>query len=357
MNTLAVLLPAPYAPPDHAYVVSADGLRTDSHGSAPSALLPKSARQQVVAVVPSAQLSWHRVTLPRGGQKADTPRLRAVLGGLLEERLLDDIELLHFAVEPHARTGAPVWVAVCDRAWLRASLKALESAGHHVSRIVPEAAPLPARDDGADSADTGPALKVTITGTPEKVLITVASAEGVTTMPLASAAIALGGLDAAQSASTLIAAEPAVAAQAEQAMGRTVPLQPAAERWLEAARGHWDLAQFDFANAGRDRAAARLSAILRDAWMSPRWRAARWGAAALVAANLVGLNAWAWKEKTQLDARKTEVRSILTQTFPDVKVVIDAPIQMSREVERLRQSSGNASGRDLETLLSVTGAA
>lgn len=352
MNTLAVLLPAPYAPPDHAYVVSADGLSPASHGSAPPALLPKSARQQVVAVVPPGQLSWHRATLPRGGSKPDTPRLRAVLAGLLEERVLDDVDLLHFALEPQARAGEPVWVAVCDRAWLRASLKLLEESGHHVTRIVPEIAPLPPASDGSL-----PVARVLVSGTPEQAWITVASADGVTTLPLACAALALGRLDAAQTAAAAVAAEPVVAAQAEEALGRTVPLQQAAERWLDAARASWNLAQFDFANAGRDRAAARLSAVLRDVCAAPRWRAVRWGAGVLVAANLAGLNAWAWQEKSRLEARKAEVQGILTRTFPDVRVVIDAPVQMSREVARLRQSSGDASRRDLETLLSATGAA
>ena len=40
-----------------------------------------------------------------------------------------------------AAPGAPVWVAVCDRAWLRSALQALEAAGGRSSRIVPEFAP------------------------------------------------------------------------------------------------------------------------------------------------------------------------------------------------------------------------
>ncbi|RYX94354.1 MAG: general secretion pathway protein GspL [Comamonadaceae bacterium] len=352
MNTLAVLLPASRNTADHAYAVSADGASMASHGSAPPALLPKTARQQVVAVVPAALLSWHRVVLPRGAHKPDTPRLRAVLGGLLEERLLDDVDALHFAIEPHAKPGSPVWVCVCDRAWLQGSLKALEGAGHHVTHVVPELSPLP---EGADGEL--PIPRVHVTGTPEQPRIQVASSQGVTGMPLAHAQIALAGLTTEQSSTIEVVAEPQVAGEAEKALGRTVSLMQAPERWLDAARSPWDLAQFDFANAGRDRAAARFSAALRDAWAGPRWRAARWGAGVLVAANLVGLNVWAVNEKSRIEARKAEVRNLLTLTFPDVKVVIDAPVQMSREVARLRQSSGNASNRDLEALLSAVGGA
>jgi general secretion pathway protein L len=70
-----------------------------------------------------------------------------------------------------------------------------------------------------------------------------------------------------------------------------------------------------------------------------------------VGANLIGLNAWAWKERASLDGKREAVRGALTQTFPHVKVVVDAPIQMQREVALLRQSTGVASGRDFEALL------
>jgi general secretion pathway protein L len=49
------------------------------------------------------------------------------------------------------------------------------------------------------------------------------------------------------------------------------------------------------------------------------------------------------------------VRNLLTQTFPGVKVVVDAPVQMEREVTVLRQATGAASGSDLESMLSALG--
>jgi general secretion pathway protein L len=42
---------------------------------------------------------------------------------------------------------------------------------------------------------------------------------------------------------------------------------------------------------------------------------------------------------------------MLTQSFPQVKVVVDAPVQMEKEVAALRQVTGAASGRDLEAML------
>ncbi|WP_295852779.1 GspL/Epsl periplasmic domain-containing protein, partial [uncultured Xylophilus sp.] len=86
------------------------------------------------------------------------------------------------------------------------------------------------------------------------------------------------------------------------------------------------------------------------------WRAARWGAGLLVGAQLVGLNAWAWKEKTALDRQEAAVRGLLTATFPTVRVVVDAPVQMERELAQLRQSTGAAGSGDLETLLAAAAA-
>jgi general secretion pathway protein L len=67
--------------------------------------------------------------------------------------------------------------------------------------------------------------------------------------------------------------------------------------------------------------------------------------------NLLGLNAWAWKERSALDDKRERLRAMLTTTFPQVKVVVDAPLQMEREVSALRQATGATSGRDLETML------
>ena len=104
MSSLIVLLPTV---PDNAssefnYVLTDDGQTVRSHGSAPAALLPARGDTEVVAVVPVERLSWHRVDLPKG-TSSGSPRLRAVLEGLLEDRLLDEPETLHFALQPQAR--------------------------------------------------------------------------------------------------------------------------------------------------------------------------------------------------------------------------------------------------------------
>ena len=111
--------------------------------SATAALLSQPARgAELVVVVPATALSWHSVALPNGVTAA-SPRMRAVLVGLLEERLLDDEDRLHFALAPSrgSAPGGQTWVAACDKAWLQGHLQALEAAQLQVSRVVPEFAP------------------------------------------------------------------------------------------------------------------------------------------------------------------------------------------------------------------------
>ena len=363
MSTLILFLPParPGTATEYSYTLTADGHTALTHATAPAALLPEPARPggEVVAVVPARALSWQRVPLPAGlplGAGQQTPRLRAVLDGLLEDRVLDDAAQLHFALQPGAQAGTPNWVAVCDRAWLREHLQALEAAGRRVARVVPELAPGP-------TASGRPELCAL--GTPEDACVVLAGQGadlGVAVLPLSPMALSLarGGLPAApdgEDDAIVVRAEPAVAALAERTLNTRVALHTASQRALEAARGDWDLAQFELASTGRTRALRKLGSLASALLHAPQWRAARWGAALLVVAHLVGLNAWAWQERKTLAAKQAAVRSTLTQTFPQVQVVVDAPLQMERELAQLRQAAGSVSARDLEPLLAAAGAA
>ena len=374
MATLVVTLPLelPLASAQFDYLLTPDGRTVAGHSRVSAALLPAVPHGEVVAVVPVQALSWHSVQLPRGtlSQKfsknflaeSTSLRLRAILDGSLEERLLDDPAQLHFALAPGARDEAPVWVAVCDRAWLGAALHTLEQAGRPVSRIVPEFAPLGTAAGAGGSAGAGglqgdasdavSASALHVIGTPESAHIVFAHASGVTVLPLSVTGVAL----AAWPQGAAIVAEPAVAALAESFFKRPVGLQQSAQRWLGAAQSSWDLAQFDLVNSGRTRTWKWAVGVWKSIWQAPRWRAARWAVGAIAAVNLLGLNAWAWKERTSLDEKRLAVREVLTRTFPGVKVVVDAPVQMARELAVLRQATGGASNGDFESMLTAFGA-
>jgi general secretion pathway protein L len=304
------------------------------HGNAPLALLPRA--DEVVAVVPARMLSWHRIVLP----KVNAARLRSALEGTLEERLLDEPASLHFALAPGAAAGSQVWVATCDKAWLQAALHVFEEAGRPVARVVPEFAPLP---DGSSPA-------FYVTGSPESARLVRCAADGVQMLPLSVSAGTALGLD---TTTDTVWAEPAVAAGAEQTLQAKVRVRHGAQGLVSAARSGWDMAQFDLASTGGTRLLRRAGLLWAQWATGPAWRPARWGLAALVAANLLGLNAWAWKEQAALEAKRAEVKGLLTRSFPKVPVVVDAPVQMEREVAALRQATGAVSSRDLEPMLAT----
>lgn len=345
MSTLIVVLPleAPGAATPLEYLLSPDGRTVASHEHAVAALLPTA--REVVALAPAQALSWHRAELPKGSLArgaAGTPRLRALLEGLLEDRLLDEPANLHFALEAGARAQSPAWVASCDRAWLRAGLALLEAARRPAARVVPELAP------GAE--------QIHILGPAEAPQLAYTGAQGVSVLPLAGPTLEWALAQTGAPDDTPILAEPGVAQAAEQLGARQVQLHNASERWLQAAAGSWDLAQFDLSSSDRRRALQstwrRVTALAR----GPQWRAARWGAAAFVAAHLVGVNAWAWKESAALQDKREAVRGVLTSSFPGVRTIVDAPVQMGREVALLRQSSGAYTQRELEAMLGALGA-
>lgn len=344
MSSLFIHLPAPpvTSASEYAYVLSVDGRSPDRVSSAPAALLPAAhgAGAETVAVVPAGELSWHRLEWPRGLQPA-SPRLRAALEGLLEEHLLDDPQALHFGVAPHARAGEPAWVAVCDRAWLGACLQALDAAGRGVTRIVPEIAP------------EAPVARYVL-GDPEHAMLVARSPNGVVTLPLSATSLTL--LPALPEGA-LCFAEPAVAEHAEALLQQPLVLQPAAERWLQAAQSDWNLAQFDLARTGRARAIRRLATLGAQWLRAPRWRPARWGLVLLLVANLAGLQVWAWQERAALDARREAVRATLTRSFPQAPPGADALVQMEREVAALHQATATPARGDLETLLGALAAA
>lgn len=347
MSTLILLLPRPAANTGsrYEYVLSPDGHAVAAHAIASPDTFP--AAGDTVAVVPAQALSWHRVTLPKGVGPG-SQRLRAVLQGLLEERVLDEPQTLHLAVQPQAAAGATVWVAVCDKAWLQAHLQALEAAGHRVSRLVPECTP----DE--------PGLHLRMRGEAGQAELLLSGADfdgGVARIEPSIDLLTsvLGSRDLPAQARLL--AEPAAAALAGELLQRPAELLPRPQHLVQASWTAWNLAQFDLADRRGTRWARQVTTVAHAFTHGPSWRAARWGVAILLLAQLVGLNAWAWQERAHWQQRENTLRETLTRLFPGVRVVVDAPVQMAREVALLRQATGTLSDRDFEPLLAALGTA
>ncbi|MES2422834.1 MAG: type II secretion system protein GspL [Pseudomonadota bacterium] len=334
MSSLIVALnpPSSRAGVDFSYALTVDGQTLANHGTVSPDLLPQST--ELVAVVPARMLSWHKPVLP----KAPGNRLAEVLQGVLEEQLLDDPQALHFALQPGARaaqgSGAPIWVAACDKAWLRAALQALEAAGRRISRVVPEMVP-----------DSG---QWWIYGTPQAAWCAQSDSTGVSVLPL----------DAVQGqpAAGAVFCEPAVAALAEKQFNTKVALRQAAQQLVVAAQSDWNLAQFDLASAGRKNAGERALHGWQIFLQAPQFRALRWGLATLLLVQFVAINAWAWKESSSLSAKRAQIRQLFVDTFPQTQPIIDPMAQMARDVAALQQAVGQVTYRDLEVMFSYVAA-
>jgi general secretion pathway protein L len=243
---------------------------------------------------------------------------------------------------------------VCDRAWLSAHLTALEQAGLPVHRIVPELSP------GAASSP----VQITALGDADTGWLWVSHPErGVWGQPwtaLRQAGLAAHerlGLTAPEQAQSSLQAEPAAVALATELLGSGVRLMPPAQHWLAALANDWDLAQFGLRANARSRQLKNWQRTASHLWHSPAWRPARWGLWLLLAAQLVGINAWAWKTRADWQAQQSSWAQVLRETFPQTSLVVDAPLQMAQQVERLRQGSGQLGAGDLETMLAALGQA
>jgi general secretion pathway protein L len=341
MSQLLITLPPPgSASAELAYaLISNAGLLT-SHGRAAPALLPKA--ELAALIVPAQALSWHLAALPklpRSMQGSSSQKQQAMLAGVLEEQLLDDVGHMHLVACPALSEGGKTWVAACQKAWLQDAVKILQAANVPLTSIIPQVFP-------------NQAISLHASGTPESAWLTYSDAQGVITLPLSQAAL----LPSPWPEGLVPSAEPAVAALAEHALGERVAVMQASQ-WalqsMQAAKAQGvDLAQGDMAVSSGGRAWQSFMSMLRDMLAAPAWRPARYGLALLLMANVMGLNAWAWKQSTALSDKRAQMNQLLTQSFPNVKVVVDAPLQMQRELATLRQTQGQLSGKDFESIYS-----
>ena len=349
MTVLVVLIPprprplrrdgdAPLAAAEWSWVYSVDGRSVARHGRSVAADWPPA--DERVALLDAGDVAWLPATLPR----APAARMRQALLGLLEDQLLDDADV-HFALAPGAASGQPTWVAVLHRPWLAETLQRLDAAGVPVGRVLPSLLPLqtpqaPPRGHFSPDPDDAGRLRLAWSD---------ASGAALLRLDGSLARTRVAATPGAQWTAT-----PACAAAAEAWLGHPVAAQGEAEHALQALASGCNLRQFDLAPRHRGADA------LKDGWrrfLAPAWRPVHVGLLALLAVNLIGLNAWAWQQQRALGERKQAMVELLRSTHPQVRAVLDAPLQMSRETNRLRAAAGQPGDDDLETLLGVAAAA
>jgi general secretion pathway protein L len=323
----------------YAYALSPDGFGLMSQGKqCPASLLPKA--DTVVAVLSDADVGWHRITLP----KSPAARLGAALVGVLEEALLEDADSTLLAVAPQAAAGQPTWIAAVNLPWLRSELAELERAQIFVDRVVPGVCP--------DEVPSGHFVETEeVTGTPaEGISLSWSHAGGAALLNLQ------GGLTRELVPGTGLpgtrwTATPSAAEHAEHWLGAPVNVMPTPFRLLQASRTLWNLRQFSLARKHKGVRAARD--FFREL-MSPDWRPARYGLVTLLLLQVLGLNLWAWHQRSAMEAKNTAMVKVLQTTFPQIRAVLDARLQMQREVQALRALAGKPGDSDLEPLLQAT---
>lgn len=344
MSPWLVWLPAAQAAPEQAltaWVQTPDGAVQVQQ--APLAQLSRGGRRQVVVVVPAQQLSWHVLQVPAGVSLRGDSRLLPVLQNLLEDHVLDDADAVHVALAPEAAAGHGALVAVCDQAWLRAWLQQFEAAGWQVLRVLPEAPP-DAWPQAALCTGTAHAAWVStvVDGLPLSVPLEAEGSTGV----------------AGQSLPAQVWALPGAYADAARCWGpERVQLLPEADYVQALLASRWELAQHSLAANPAERFKRKAAAAWGHVMTAPQWRWARWGCVAWAAALVLGLHAQAWWQARSLEAKRDAVVHTAQAAFPQLRVVVDAPLQMQRELQRLRLQAGVLEAGDLLPMLSAVGAA
>lgn len=339
MNTVLALLPS-----SHSTSQSIHGWRLDADGSVEkeTALLDALDTykgMQCVLVAPASALSWPKVGLPAGLKLHGNKRLLPVLQGLVEESLLQDAETMHLALPPHAAAPDIFSVAACSRDWLAQWLQAFEKAGIKVARVIPEFAP----------DVLGDALWATGVGHD----IWLAGMQGA--VPVA---LPLDGAVHVFTDAKRIKALPSTYEAVCRAFGADRVELLTEQAWAqEQLKSHWNLAQHGFAGNWAERMRRTATAAAQAFFYAPQWRAARLACITAAFAGAVLLNVQAWRQQQALQALSESIAKTAQQTFPRLQVLVDAPLQMQRELQRLRRERGVLDTTDFEPLASAAGAA
>jgi general secretion pathway protein L len=393
LSTLIVLLPPrdPAVPsqewqlPELPFVLLDKSGRTQRAGRAALALLPRPS--STVLMVAARDLLMMPATLP----PLKGPRLRQALPNIVEDQLIQDPQTCHIALDPQPLGKGRHLLAIVDRGWFRFICEAFAAAGHRSVRAVPvtrclplpPAPAVPVEEAELEPAILQPAVAAklaaglpiappspvvaavlgTVVSTAPALLAEIAPDASTTRVELAIARGNQGeGLAVpATSVNATLAAlsgdapvslylltevsgnEPSMGSSAQAKLAaqvpgaRPLPFEQLARRALEC---RFDLCQFEFATQPwrLDRATLRrlrLPALL--------------AAGALVVA-IIGANVQWMMLAHQRDAINTQMTELLLNTFPKTTVVLDAPDQMSRQMQQLRTAAGELSPDDFLSL-------
>jgi general secretion pathway protein L len=282
---------------------------------------------EILVIVPARRLSWHRIQVPVALRRK-RKQINAFIRGTLEDRLLDELSDLHFAIAPRVGTDGMVWVAVCDRLWLIAHLDGLAALGLLPTRLIPELSP--------DTAKGPLAI-----GHGDQPMLWLSSVDGgVWGLPLNREAVGSIGYKQGENAHVpkpVIYADPSGSRLVSNLSDLKVELLDVAGHLAWVRASDWDLLQGSLESKVTRRLMMGLRRKVARWWREERWRRFRYGVAALIFCNVVGLNVWVYLTRANWEAQQQQMIQVFRETFPEVKTVIDPHRQMLAEARnRLR---------------------
>jgi general secretion pathway protein L len=371
LSTLIVLLP-PRDPavrseewhlPDLPFVLLDKRGETQRAGRASLGLLPRANATVLIVAARDTLLLAAQVPPLKG------PRLRQALPNVIEDQVIQDAQTCHIAVDPVALADGRRVLAVIDRGWFRFVREAFSGAGHRNVKAVPAMRCLPIPSREADEALAAPPFVAGLLGhvvSTAPALIGEVAAPAALVAPRMEVAIARGehaalgeglALPSDSIAATLDALagdqpvtvyslldlpgdEPRLASS--RAAASIVGAEPLAFESLarNALASRFDLCQFEFAAQPwrLDRTTMR------------RLRVPIALVVASIVVSIIGINVQWIQLARQRDAISAQMTELLLNAFPKTTVVLDAPDQMTRNLDRLRVASGELSPSDFLTL-------
>jgi general secretion pathway protein L len=375
LSTLIVLLP-PRDPavrseewqlPELPFLLVDKRGETQRAGRASLGLLPRASA--TVLIVAARDLLLLAAPLP----PLKAQRLRQALPNVVEDQLIQDPQTCHIAVDPVALEGGRRVLAVIDRGWFRFVLSAFASSGHRSVKAVPAMRCLPALaavegEPPVPEPFIAAVLGEVVSTAPALIGEVAARVEPLETLtpsaPLVEIAIARGEHSALGEGLALPAdaVMPTLTALAGDRPGALYSLAdvPGTEPRLAAASSRYKGAQpLAFEALARNALACRFD-LCQFEFAAQPWRLDRATmrrlrvpialVAASVVVSVIGVNAQWLQLARQRDAINAQMTELLLNAFPKTTVVLDAPDQMSRQLERLRVAAGELSPTDFLSL-------
>jgi len=332
---------------------------TQRSGRAALSLLPRASATVLIVAARDLLLTAAQMPPLKG------PRLRQALPNVVEDQLIQDPQTCHIAVDPVALASGRRVLAVIDRGWFRFVLEAFANAGHRNVKAVPAMRCLPLHESAADTPNPfvagvlgdvlatapvllgGDTLRPPETAT-SRVEIAIARGEHAAlgeglAIPADAVTSTLDALAGAQPM-TLYTLRDVPGAEPRLASARpAIPgAQPLTFETLarNALTNHFDLCQFEFAAQSWRLGRATMRRLRLPVALL----------AGALAVSMIGINIQWMQLARQRDAINAQMTETLLNTFPKTTVVLDAPDQMSRQLDRLRLVSGQLSPSDFLSL-------